>query len=255
MNEKQIDRETGEIVQPNQAALFAKLARVMAGLERLPKRGHNQHFNYAFVQDADVLDAVRSALAAEGIAFMASIGEIEQVVIGQDKQGRDRFKTRAQFVYTFADGETGATWSATWFGEAIDDQDKGVAKAATSALKYFLLKNFILSTGDPADDTDGAGETRGKAQRAAKVQSIQTTSPTNGNQQPIQPEPTKAEIEATQRLFYERVIRDIPFYHNAQAIGTVLKATGFIAYSQAKEAEMLAALQKHANEKANKEAA
>jgi hypothetical protein len=73
--------------------------------------------------------------------------------------------------------------------------------------------------------------------------------------QPPQAEPTKAELEATKQLFYGRVIKEIPFYHNAQAIGQALKVSGFTAYAQTKEAEMLAALQKHAHEKANKEAA
>ena len=149
MTDKQVDYETGEVlITPQdpkaQAALFAKLAAVMGQLERLPKSGHNSHFNYDFVTDGDVSDAVRAALAAEGVAFFASMK-------GTHLDGK---KTTAYFTYTFADGQTGATWSCDWVGEAIDSQDKGIAKAATSALKYFLLKTFVLSSGDPADDID-----------------------------------------------------------------------------------------------------
>ena len=127
-----------------QAALFAKLAKVMGKLKKLPKTGYNSHFKYKFVTDSDVSDAVRAALASEGVAFFASMQSARA----------DGKKTVVDMVYTFADGETGATWSCNWTGEAIDSQDKGVAKAATSALKYFLLKTFVLSAGDPEDDSD-----------------------------------------------------------------------------------------------------
>ena len=121
--------------------LFAKMARVMGRLARLPKSGHNPHFNYDFVTDADVSDAVRQALAAENVAFLASMDSIVQV----DK------KTVATFTFTFGDGDTGETWSCQWQGEAFDAQDKGIAKAATSAVKYFLLKTLVLSAGDEVD--------------------------------------------------------------------------------------------------------
>ena len=134
--------------QEQQAQLFAKLARAMGKLERLPKRGHNDHFNYDFVTVADVADAVRKALAEEGVAFFASMDGLAQ----------DNHKTTASFLFTFADGQTGATWQCRWHGEAIDTQDKGIAKAATSATKYFLLKTLLLSTGDE-EDTDDSGPT------------------------------------------------------------------------------------------------
>ena len=149
MTEKVVNYKTGEVLlaatDPKaQASLFAKLARVMGKLKKLPKTGYNSHFKYKFVTDGDVSDAVRAALASEGVAFFASLQLLEQ----------EAKKTRAQFIFTFADGETGATWSCNWTGEAIDTQDKGIAKAATSALKYFLLKTFVLSAGDPEDDSD-----------------------------------------------------------------------------------------------------
>ena len=159
MTTETIDTTTGEITATDpkaQAALFAKLARVMTKLGRLPKEGRNTHFNYDFVTDGTIADAVRPALAEEGVAFFASMVNVERI----DKV------IRTHFIFTFADGETGATYSCPWIGEAIDTQDKGPAKAATSALKYFLLKTFILSTGDPTDDTDtGPADAKAKATR------------------------------------------------------------------------------------------
>lgn len=184
MTEQTIDYETGEIVptptDPKaQAGLFAKLARVLGNLERLPKSGHNSHFNYDFVTDGDVSDAVRKALASENVAFFASM--VRTVADGK--------KTVADFVYTFADGETGVTWSCKWTGEAIDSQDKGVAKAATSALKYFLLKNFILSSGDQADDTDADAPQQPKKQPATTTRKPKAQSNDNGKSSKVASDP------------------------------------------------------------------
>lgn len=200
--------------------LFGKLAKVMGKLERLPKRGHNAHFNYDFVTDGDVSDAVRRALAKEGIAFFASLDSITQ-------EGK---KTIAQFTYTFAD-ETGATYSCQWAGEAIDGQDKGIAKAATSALKYFLLKTFMLSTGDPMDDTDAS---------------------VNGNGTEPQAQPQTA--AQYKKAFFARVLTDIPYYNHDNHVANTLKQLGIKTYKYENEDDMFQALQQHASEKANEEA-
>lgn len=231
-----INAETGEVVMQDPkalAALFAKLARAMGRLERLPKSGHNTHFNYDFVTDPDVSDAVRKALSAEGVAFFAHMRNAQQL----------EKKTVVEFTYTFADGETGATWSCNWTGEAIDTQDKGVAKAATSGLKYFLLKNFILSAGDPADDSDADN---GDAK------------PTKADKKPAGKQPAKSSgngTEGAKTEFFARVLKEIPYYNHVNHIANTLKQLGFTAYSQAKEDEMFSKLQEHASTKANEEAA
>ena len=166
MTEQTVSDETGEILSsPDpkaQASLFAKLARVMGKIKKLPKSGYNTHFKYKFVTDGDVSDAVRAALASEGVAFFASLQLVSSEDGGKTKRGDVITKTLAEFIFTFADGETGATWSCNWTGEAIDTQDKGIAKAATSALKYFLLKTFVLSAGDPEDDSDNGAAPSGQ---------------------------------------------------------------------------------------------
>lgn len=138
------------------ASLYKKLARVMGQLDRLPKTGHNKHFDYKFATDADVSDAIRGKLAEEGIAFYAEmVTSNQEPVTRETKYGvKTTIHTIAHFAFTFADADTGATVTTTWSGESMDEQDKGLNKAATAALKYFLLKTFMLSTGDPKDDPD-----------------------------------------------------------------------------------------------------
>lgn len=127
-----------------QAGLYQKMVKVMAQMERIPKRGFNSHFRYDYVTDGDVLDAVRAALVAEGIAFFVSFNSAERHEKG----------VIGSFTLTFADTETGQTHSINWIGEGQDTQDKGSAKAATSAVKYALLKTFLISTGAEEDDPD-----------------------------------------------------------------------------------------------------
>jgi len=225
MTESTIDYETGEIVPVAQdpaalASLFGKLARVMGRLERLPRTGHNSHFNYDFVTDGDVSDTVRAALAAEGVAFFATMRGVSV----------DGKKVTAHFTYTFGDGETGATWSCNWQGEAIDTQDKGTAKAATSALKYFLLKTFVLSSGDQADDTD-----------ADAAQAKQAKPSGNGNQ-------------SGKVKFFTRVLDEIPFYENVEHVASALRKAGFKRYDPADETKMFEALEQAAQQAANAEA-
>ena len=132
------------MTKPN--GLYPKIARIMGRLNRLPKTGRNAHFKYDFVTDADVADAVRKELATENVAFFASM-------ISATQEGKH---TVATFEFIFACGDTGETQTCMWVGEANDSQDKGLTKAATSAEKYFLLKTFMLSAGDGADDPDSS---------------------------------------------------------------------------------------------------
>ena len=128
-----------------QTGLYAKMVRVMAQMGRIPKRGHNTHFRYDFVTDGDVLDAVGAALVAEELALFVSFDSAER---------HDKGVTVGSFTLTFVDAETGQQHAVNWIGEGQDTQDKGAAKAATSAVKYALLKTFLISTGDAADDPD-----------------------------------------------------------------------------------------------------
>jgi hypothetical protein len=157
-----------------QASLYGKLARAMGKLKRLRKTGKNKFFNYDFVTDADVADAVREVLTEEGIAFFASMVDCTQETIEKAKGGTT-FKTVAIFEFTFADGETGATQTCLWRGESLDDQDKGISKAATAAEKYFLLKTFMLSTGDPADDSDSDEDSRAKSDKSERARPTPAT--------------------------------------------------------------------------------
>ena len=159
----------------DRAKLFSKMSKVMGRLDRIEKRGHNTFFNYDFVTSDDVLDAVRKAMVAENLAFFVNLLQVETLETGGvDKAGKPKVKHVADFEFTIADCETGETLGCVWKGEAMDGEDKAISKCATSAEKYFLLKTFLIGTGDEPDP-DGGDDSGNAAnvKRPAKPQQQQ----------------------------------------------------------------------------------
>ncbi len=167
------------------ATLYRKMAAVMGKVGRVEKKGafKSEKINYSFAQAADVADAVREALAEVGIAFFASMVDCQQELT---KNGATL--TKLTFEYTFACADSGATRTCLWRGESIGYGDKGINQASTAAEKYFLLKTFIISTGDEVDpDSKHENEskpTKSKRQQPASSSTtgqLSDTKATNGN--------------------------------------------------------------------------
>jgi hypothetical protein len=160
------------------ASLYAKLARVMGEIGELEKKGRNDNFNYAFIRDVDVANALRPLLAEEGVAMLVGMDNIEQQRVTSGS-GNEGLHTLASMSVTFADGETGATVTVPWYGEAIDYQDKGVNKCATAGLKFALLKTFLIGSEDdpgahsPQVQSRGTGSRSGSA--GASMQEVRGT--------------------------------------------------------------------------------
>lgn len=161
----------------NTPNLYTKMAAIMGEITRVPKTGRNKQQNYDFATDSDIADLIRGKLAAHGIAFFASMTDVEQTEIKSAK-GSTGYHTIAHLEFTFVCGDTGDKMSCTWRGEADDWGDKGVSKAATLGEKYFLLKTFVMSTGDPADDPDNSGVS--EADGVQRGRSKPPTPPRNG---------------------------------------------------------------------------
>lgn len=135
-------------------SLHRKLAEVMALTERVAKRGRNEFHKYDYATESDIVDAVRLGLAAHRVMLMPSVREVL----------REGTLTTVLMRFTFTDGETGEQESYDWAGTGDDKGDKGLYKAMTGALKYFLLKTFLLPTGDdPEADTETDKRASGQA--------------------------------------------------------------------------------------------
>lgn len=129
---------------PSKATLYAKLARVTGKVQRIEKNGHNSFHNYDYATATDIYDGVRAALAEENIAFLPDMVKAEH----------EGIHTRLEFDMYFCCGDTGAVKVCRWVSEADDKGDKGINKAVTFAVKYFLIATFLIATGDIKDDPD-----------------------------------------------------------------------------------------------------
>jgi hypothetical protein len=187
-------------------SLVRKLCEVMAAVSHVPKGGHNKAQGYDFARDVDVLAAVRAELAKRGV-FLSNSGDAPTLGSFETKGGTPMQTTHVRMHFTAHDSESGESLMiGTGYGEGMDTGDKSSAKAETSAVKYGILKAFLIPTGeDPEADesVDAAtGEVtpaprpppRQAAPRTAPADDLPATFPNFGRQkgQPIRGADRKA---------------------------------------------------------------
>ena len=141
-------------------ALTKKLCEVMAAVERVPKRGRNDFHKYDYATEADINACIRKELMERHILLVPSIIGEERHSVGD----KGSWLTVLVMEMEFIDGETGETIKKQWRGYGTDKEDKGGYKAITGAVKYFLLKTFLIPTGDDPEHE----ETRGAGPKATK---------------------------------------------------------------------------------------
>ena len=154
------------------STLHRKLAEVTLAVDRIPKRGRNTFHNYDYATEADIAQAIRSELASRGVTLSPSLQgyERERLPDRQTKEGLKPggFLTTARIRYSFTDSESGEILDCDWAGTGEDGGDKGLYKAMTGAHKYFLMKFFMIPTGDDPEREKkrGAGTAETTQRRA-----------------------------------------------------------------------------------------
>lgn len=135
-------------------SIYAKIIKVMDQVSRVPKNGFNDFHKYSYATEADLVDTIRPLLVETGLSYFATVKDVV----------REGELTRVQMDFVLADTETGETLTSCYYGEALDKGDKGIYKAYTGATKYFLMKTFLIATGDDpeADHGDNRNQTQGQ---------------------------------------------------------------------------------------------
>lgn len=133
--------------------LYGKIAAVAAAVSRIPKNGRNNFHNYSYATESDITDGLRELLNANGLAFLPP-----SVISWERDETADNPKigprTRVQVQFALGCSDTGETFTTILWGEANDNADKGFYKAYTGAVKYYLMKTFLIATGDdPEQDS------------------------------------------------------------------------------------------------------
>ena len=140
-----------------QAKLFAKILKVASGVEKIEKSGYNKHQNYHYSTEQDLINSIRNLLIENKLIVLTDSETKEVIKLSKaDKSGSGTSESLVTVVntrHTFCDTETGATYGIQSTGAGHDVTDKGVYKAITGSVKYFISKNFLVPTeDDPESD-------------------------------------------------------------------------------------------------------
>lgn len=145
--------------------LVEKLAAVMAQVKHVPKSGWNDFHKYKYATEADITDCVRAAMAERGVMLIPSVEKTEWRTV-QNKSGAQEVIATLTVRFMATDGKDKIEFFA--IGEGQDRGDKATYKAMTGAVKYALLKLFLIPTGDdPEKEESEKPAARRPQQRAA----------------------------------------------------------------------------------------
>ena len=152
----------------SERTLHKKLAEIMAAVHRIPKRGRNDFHGYNYATEADISECIRGEMAARNVMLIpAVLSEIREKV-GE----KGSVLTCLEMEMEWVDGDSGESILKKWRGWGTDKEDKGGYKAITGGVKYFLLKEFLIPTGDDPEreETRGAGPKATRSSVAGRVQ-------------------------------------------------------------------------------------
>ena len=167
-------------------SLAVKIATIASDLGAIQKdstfSGAGQQWK--FISQAQLLGHLRSKFAEYSIAIFPSMKTVDTQIL-ERSDGKGRFyRHEVECEFTVVDGESGESFTSTWFGESIDTQDKGVQKAATSAEKYFLMKLLKVSDKDDPDSDDNSDKGRSESRVASAPPPTPPTAPSTPHSAP-----------------------------------------------------------------------
>lgn len=173
--------------------LHQRMLLVMERIGYIPKEGTGPQAqgSYKFAKVEHIKDAVRDELVRAGVMVHTSFdGRDIQTFSGTNREGAARTTILATVWGTMTFVNVDAPDDRminSILGQGIDNQDKAISKAMTSADKYGLLNAFQIPTGEDPDESgvdlpgQPARATQGHAQQQGGAQPRQNNqSTTNG---------------------------------------------------------------------------
>jgi hypothetical protein len=155
--------------------IAAKLAVITGKMRNVPKNGENRTQNYKFVRETDVAEMLSSLLAEANLFLHQTVLNHSMQDLYKTQSGMTMRLSEVDVQFTWIDGDTGERMDAAVFpGHGADTGDKGIYKALTGAEKYFLMKTFLVSTGDDPEadekvDKDIAATSASRGSRTTVV--------------------------------------------------------------------------------------
>jgi len=137
--------------------LNPKLLFILQNIRKMEKDGYNKFHKYAYYSDDQVSSYFRHQFAQLGILMFTNVVDYDLRDHATKSEGSS-ILTTIRFRFTLVDVATGEFLEFESLGQGDDPNDKGSNKAMTGAVKYFLLKLFMIG-GDDAE-ADQATDTR-----------------------------------------------------------------------------------------------
>lgn len=151
------------------ASLYGKLAQILGLIPTVEKRGVNDFHKYSYAKESDLVEAVRPLLSEYGIFFWWSVVSHERRIQvktrGENAGAEAETLSVIEVEFKFIDADGNATEPQRVEAYGDDPIDKGVYKALTGAVKYALMKTFLIATGDDPE-ADKAADRRGASYEA-----------------------------------------------------------------------------------------
>jgi len=143
-------KDTQQSAPKGLAAKLMKLREVMNSYS-WEKDGKNRHQSYEYITERQYKNNFKTALAVAGLDFKSSMLEYHFIPSISDKMNM----VIAKFQFEIIDRETDEREVYPAYGTGADMGDKGMYKAYTGAIKYFLANNFLVAEGnDPEGDEE-----------------------------------------------------------------------------------------------------
>lgn len=164
--------------ESKEVKLFTKILNVVSKVEKIEKSGRNDHQKYDYATEEDLINAVRQLLLDNKLLITtdSETKDVQKVYKYNTTGGiaSETLITTVNTLHTFIDTETGHTFAVKSTGSGADTLDKGVFKAITGSLKYFLNKNFMVPT---EDDPENDGTTPKKEVAATTSKGFSRSKP------------------------------------------------------------------------------
>lgn len=126
-------------------SLSAKIATIANEIGAIAKDGRNDQQGYAFIEYAQVAARARELQAKYGVTIVPTVESYECNEV-KNKYGNIgyHYLIKMKFTVINADDENDNIIT-DWVGEATDYGDKGINKAITSSVKYFIMRLYNIS--------------------------------------------------------------------------------------------------------------
>lgn len=151
--------------ETQQLNLYQKLAKITGEIGVIAKDGNNQQQKYKYIEYETIAGKFRELFSKYGVVLIPSMVEQERSAITTSR-GSSGVSTVCHFEFTVVNADKpDDRFMVKWQGEAADYGDKATNKAATAAVKYYLMRQFNISSKGDEDPDSQTPEVAAKQQK------------------------------------------------------------------------------------------